>query len=196
MAKLTLDEVKQICSVEGDGVVKALILADDTPSSLTIDGSDVEGLEYEQLAAGSMIITPDDDYIAFTGPAANGKTTFQKKTTSGGGGGGGVTYTELEFAYDSEEEIYKSVKKLSEIYADRNSVNYCITITAEKFPDVDISSYAVNKKYVLVNAVYNSDYEEYLILFNLTEYDNAFVSKAYMPNYGGADDKVTVGEGK
>ena len=93
MATLT---VKQITGYSGNAIgwdgetVQAVIVADDTPSSLTIDATDVNGLgDYTKLAAGSVIITPDDDYIAFTGPAANGKTTFIKKNSSGGGGGGG-----------------------------------------------------------------------------------------------------------
>lgn len=96
MATLT---VKQITGYSGNAIgwdgetVQAVIVADGTPSSLTIDATDVNGLGgYTKLAAGSVIITPDDDYIAFTAPAANGKTTFQKKTTSGGGGGGGETW--------------------------------------------------------------------------------------------------------
>lgn len=46
--------------------VRALILSVDTPASLTIDGSDVDGLsDNDILAAGSIIITPSKNYIAF-----------------------------------------------------------------------------------------------------------------------------------
>lgn len=44
-----------------------LIVHNTTPSSLTIDGSDVEGLPDDYvLAAGSVIVTPSKNYIAFT----------------------------------------------------------------------------------------------------------------------------------
>ena len=47
------------------GVV--IVLADDTPSSLEVTGADVTGLDDDYvLAAGSVIIAPNADYIAFT----------------------------------------------------------------------------------------------------------------------------------
>lgn len=47
-------------------VVRAVILSDDTPASLTIDGSDVDGLgDDDVLAPGSKIITPSEEYVAF-----------------------------------------------------------------------------------------------------------------------------------
>ena len=47
-------------------VVRATILSEDTPASLTIDGSDVDGLgDNDVLAPGSKIITPTTEYVAF-----------------------------------------------------------------------------------------------------------------------------------
>ena len=61
-------------------VVRAVILSDDTPASLKINGGDVTGLNSGHiLAAGSMIITPSADYIAFEAPDDNGDTTFALK---------------------------------------------------------------------------------------------------------------------
>lgn len=46
--------------------VMAIILADDTPASLEISGADVDGLNDDDvIAAGSVLITPDKNYIAF-----------------------------------------------------------------------------------------------------------------------------------
>lgn len=43
-----------------------VILSEDTPASLEISGADVQGLPDDYvLAAGSMLMTPDADYIAF-----------------------------------------------------------------------------------------------------------------------------------
>lgn len=46
---------------------KAVILSDDTPSTLTnITGSDVDGLPDDYiLAVGSAIVTPDGTFIAY-----------------------------------------------------------------------------------------------------------------------------------
>ncbi len=52
--------------VNAGAIVRAVILSDDTPSSLTIDGSDVDGLgDDDVLAPGSKIITPSEEYVAF-----------------------------------------------------------------------------------------------------------------------------------
>ena len=60
---LILKEINQAITAK-TGVVT--ILSDTTPESLEIDGGDVEGIrdDYE-FAPGSVIITPDADYIAF-----------------------------------------------------------------------------------------------------------------------------------
>lgn len=60
--------------------VRAVILSDQTPASLKINGSDVDGLADDiKLAAGSMIIAPDADYIADEEPDSDGDTTFTQK---------------------------------------------------------------------------------------------------------------------
>lgn len=42
------------------------IMCDTTPASLTITGSDVEGMEDDDIvAAGSQIICPTENYLAF-----------------------------------------------------------------------------------------------------------------------------------
>ena len=79
----------KIASVIDNDTCKAVILCDETPETdtVTIDASDVTGLDgYVDLAAGSRIITPGADFIAFTEPAQDGTTTFKKKLSSGGGG--------------------------------------------------------------------------------------------------------------
>lgn len=47
--------------------VRALILSDETPASLTgLTGEDVDGLgDDDVIAAGSVLITPSKNYIAF-----------------------------------------------------------------------------------------------------------------------------------
>ena len=89
----------KIASVIDNDTCKAVILCDETPETdtVTIDASDVTGLDgYVDLAAGSKIITPGADFIAFTEPAQDGTTTFKKKLSSGGGGESSVTVEELE----------------------------------------------------------------------------------------------------
>ena len=45
---------------------RVVLLSSETPASLTIDGSDVDGVPDDYVfAAGSELITPDADYIAF-----------------------------------------------------------------------------------------------------------------------------------
>lgn len=52
--------------VNAGSIIRAVILADETPASLTIDGSDVDGLSDDDiLAPGSIIISPSKNYIAF-----------------------------------------------------------------------------------------------------------------------------------
>lgn len=47
-------------------VVRAVILSSTAPSSLNLTGADVDGLgESDIIAAGSLIITPNKNYIAF-----------------------------------------------------------------------------------------------------------------------------------
>jgi hypothetical protein len=56
-----------VLNSDGTKAQRALILSDDTPASLSIDGGDVEGMnDGDVIAAGSVLITPDKNYIAFT----------------------------------------------------------------------------------------------------------------------------------
>ena len=58
--------VKEIKTYHSITRGQAVLLSPDTPASLTIDGSDVEGVPDDYVfAAGSELITPDADYIAF-----------------------------------------------------------------------------------------------------------------------------------
>ena len=55
-------------SVEWVDVNKGIVLvvSSTTPASLTITGADVDGLKDDYvLAAGSVIVTPNKNYIAF-----------------------------------------------------------------------------------------------------------------------------------
>lgn len=61
----TLENLSPVAGPNG-ALVRAVILADETPASLTIDGSDVDGLSDDDvLAVGSVLITPTTNYIAF-----------------------------------------------------------------------------------------------------------------------------------
>lgn len=50
----------------GDQKVRCILLSTETPESLIITGADVEGLDsHDIIAAGSVLITPEGNYIAF-----------------------------------------------------------------------------------------------------------------------------------
>lgn len=50
----------------GGAKYRAVILSATTPASLTIDGSDVDGMDdNDVIAVGSVLITPEKNYIAF-----------------------------------------------------------------------------------------------------------------------------------
>ena len=67
MICIASDNLGPVSSLHVPGsYVRAVILASDTPASLTIDGSDVDGLDdADILAPGSIIIAPSKNYIAF-----------------------------------------------------------------------------------------------------------------------------------
>ena len=68
---------------EKEGVVK--ILSDDTPSSLTISGADVDGLPDDYvISPGSVIITPEANYICFS--ESGGDSIFIEKTYNANAG--------------------------------------------------------------------------------------------------------------
>ena len=74
---LTLKSIEDFRGLKA-GVVT--ILSDDTPSTLTISGADVDGLPDDYvIGAGSVIIAPDADYMAFEEADDNGDTTFTQK---------------------------------------------------------------------------------------------------------------------
>lgn len=77
---------KQFIRTGEDGTKwwQVVLTADADPDTLNLTGADVDNLNDELgLAAGSVLITPSSNYIAF----ADG--VFTLKSTSGGGGGGG-----------------------------------------------------------------------------------------------------------
>lgn len=93
-------------------VVRAIILSEEEPESLEITGADVDGLGDEDIiAAGSVLITPDANYIAFE------DGVFMAKGGSGGGGGGGSDGGALKvtFWYDLGEDMYVCDKTYDEI---------------------------------------------------------------------------------
>lgn len=72
---MLLDKILRV-KTEKSGVVR--ILTEDTPASLDIDGSDVSGLPDDYvIEVGSMIVTPDADYICFS--VTDGKSNFIQK---------------------------------------------------------------------------------------------------------------------
>ena len=56
-----------VTRADGSEAKRVVLLSSTTPSSLTITGADVEGLNDDDIiAAGSVLITPGANYIAFT----------------------------------------------------------------------------------------------------------------------------------
>ena len=89
--------LKEIEIVKEEDYGVCTILHGDTPESLEIDGSDVDGLPDEYtLAAGSLLITPDKDYIAFE------DGVFTEKQSSGGGGGGDAPFYNPKITLSAE----------------------------------------------------------------------------------------------
>lgn len=51
---------------DGSEAKRVVLLSDSTPASLTVTGADVEGMSQgDVIAAGSVLITPGANYIAF-----------------------------------------------------------------------------------------------------------------------------------
>ena len=95
-------------------VVRAIIVSEEEPESLEITGADVEGLgDKDIIATGSVLITPDTNYIAVE------DGVFMAKSGSGGGGGGGSAGGSLKvtFWYDLEQEEAKCDKTYNEVAA-------------------------------------------------------------------------------
>lgn len=60
--------IESMTVLNGDGTEsqRCVLLSPETPASLTITGSDVEGLnDGDVIAVGSVLITTDANYIAF-----------------------------------------------------------------------------------------------------------------------------------
>ena len=63
---ITLIEGQDIIQPDGSIAKRVVLLASDTPSSLSMTGADVPGLNNDDvIAAGSVIIAPSKNYIAF-----------------------------------------------------------------------------------------------------------------------------------
>ncbi len=63
---ITLIETDNIRRGDGTEAKRVVLLSDETPASLTITGADVPGLNNDDvIAAGSVLITPSANYIAF-----------------------------------------------------------------------------------------------------------------------------------
>ena len=57
---------EDIINADGSITKRCVLLSDDTPSSLDVSGADVPGLNDDDvIAAGSVIIAPSANYIAF-----------------------------------------------------------------------------------------------------------------------------------
>lgn len=71
---------------------RVIIVSDTTPDSFELDGSDVDGMADDAgIAAGSVLITPSSNYIAFE------DGVFTAKGEGGGGGGGGEATVILSY---------------------------------------------------------------------------------------------------
>jgi hypothetical protein len=65
MATITLIHDDLVLAADGEKH-RVVLLASDTPSSLSVTGADVPGLNDDDvIAAGSVIIAPSANYIAF-----------------------------------------------------------------------------------------------------------------------------------
>lgn len=65
MAIICVDNMK-VLNGDGTEAQRCVLISSDTPASLNITGADVTGLgDSDTIAAGSVLITPDANYIAF-----------------------------------------------------------------------------------------------------------------------------------
>lgn len=66
MATITLISGEDVIKPNGSITKRVVLLADETPSSLSMTGADVPGLNAaDVIAAGSVLIAPAANYIAF-----------------------------------------------------------------------------------------------------------------------------------
>ena len=86
---------KEFVKTDAEGVKwwKCILTSDTEPVSLDISGADVDDLaDTIGIAAGSILLTPDSNYIAFE------DGVFTLKSSSGGGGGGGEGLLSIELS--------------------------------------------------------------------------------------------------
>lgn len=77
-------EIDWVIDWENVNKAVALIVSQEEPVSLNITGADVDGLPDDcVIAAGSMLVSPTANYIAFE------DGVFTEKSNGGGSGGGG-----------------------------------------------------------------------------------------------------------
>lgn len=80
---------------------QVVLTADTDPDTLNLTGADVENLnDALGLAAGSILITPTANYIAFE------DGVFTAKGEGGGGGGGGGGDAQIEITFNPNDSGY------------------------------------------------------------------------------------------
>ena len=63
---ITLIEARDVIRPDGAVTKRVVLLSDSAPASLTVTGADVPGLNAgDVIAAGSVLIAPGANYIAF-----------------------------------------------------------------------------------------------------------------------------------
>ena len=64
---LTMMDARDVVKPDGSVTKRVVLLGGETPASLTVTGADVPGLnDGDVIAAGSVLITPEANYVAFT----------------------------------------------------------------------------------------------------------------------------------
>lgn len=63
---ILIERGERVIKADGTETKRVVLLSSETPASLEITGADVEGLNDDDvIAAGSVLITPGANYIAF-----------------------------------------------------------------------------------------------------------------------------------
>lgn len=66
MANITLIHGRDVVRPDGSVAKRVVLLGDQAPASLTVTGADVPGMNgADVIAAGSVLITPTANYVAF-----------------------------------------------------------------------------------------------------------------------------------
>ena len=64
---MKLIEARNVIRPDGSEAKRVVLLSDSAPASPAVTGADVEGMSQgDVIAAGSVLITPGANYIAFT----------------------------------------------------------------------------------------------------------------------------------